>query len=81
MNPYSEICSGRRDRWAAATPVLADGSFEVTGLPPETYEILIGSRDLVLAAEKLNYQMMGDRSFGIYVEKSVTELVIPVKGK
>lgn len=77
-----KLTFGRKPAWdLIAAPVLTDGSFEATGLPPETYEIRIGSRDLVLAPEKLEYQMMGDRSFGIHVEKSVTELVIPVKGK
>lgn len=73
---------GRNPAWdLIATQVQPDGSFTASGLPPETYEIRVGSRSLVLEPEELGYQVLGDQSFGIHVEDSVTGLVIPVKDK
>lgn len=73
---------GRDPAWdLIGIPVASDGSFEVAGLPPETYEIRIGNRDLVIAADKLKYQLLSELSFGVHATSSIEDLSIPVKGK
>ncbi|MEJ7594035.1 MAG: carboxypeptidase-like regulatory domain-containing protein [Planctomycetaceae bacterium] len=73
---------GREPAWdLIEIPVASDGSFEAAGLPPETYEIRVGSRDLVIVPNKLKYQMLSESSFGVHVTSSVEDLIIPVKGK
>jgi hypothetical protein len=58
-----------------------DGSFEVTGLPPETYEIRVGDRELVIVADQVPYQMLSEASFGLRLRDSISDLVIPVRAK
>jgi len=62
-------------------PVSSDGSFEINGLPPETYELNIRSQELAIVTERLERQLLGPTSIGIYVAESVTDLIIPVQGK
>ena len=73
---------GREPAWdLIGIQVASDGSFEAAGLPPETYEIRIGNRELVIAANTLKYQMLSESSFGVHVTSSMEDLLIPVKGK
>lgn len=73
---------GREPAWdLIGIPVASDGSFEATGLPPETYAIRVASGDLVVASDKIKYQMLSESSFGVHVKFSVDNLIIPVKGK
>lgn len=77
-----KLSFGREPAWdLIGIPVDPDGTFEATGLPPETYQIRLGDRNLVVAADRIKYQMLSDQSFGIHVAKSMEDLVIPVKGK
>jgi hypothetical protein len=73
---------GREPAWdLIGIQVASDGSFEAAGLPPETYEIRIGNRELFIAANTLKYQMLSESSFGVHVTSSMEDLIIPVKGK
>ena len=73
---------GREPAWdLIGIQVASDGSFEAAGLPPETYEIRIGNRELVIAANTLKYQMLSESSFGVHVTSSMEDLILPVKGK
>ena len=62
-------------------PVGSDGTFEITGLPPETYEIKVKSQDLEIITKDLNRQLLSPSSIGIFLDKPVTDLIIPVQGK
>jgi len=62
-------------------PVGSDGTFEITGLPPETYEIKVKSQDLEIVTKDLNRQLLSPSSIGIFLDKPVTDLIIPVQGK
>lgn len=73
---------GREPAWdLIGIPVKQDGSFAATGLPPETYEIRIGDRSLVVVSDNFRYQMLGASSFGVNARESIDNLVIPVKGQ
>ncbi len=73
---------GRNPAWdLIGIPVAEDGTFAATGLPPETYEIRVSSRDLVIVADEIPYQMMSESSFSVYVTEPIDDLVIPVKAK
>jgi hypothetical protein len=73
---------GRDPAWdLVGIPVREDGSFEATGLPPETYEIRLGSRDLVVVPEQLKYQLLSESSFGLRLRSSLDSITIPVKGR
>ncbi|WP_442483700.1 hypothetical protein [Aeoliella sp. SH292] len=73
---------GREPAWDLVSAKVADdGSFEMQGLPPETYEIRVGDRNLVVAAKEVRYQMLSDSSFGIRVRESLDDLVVPVQAK
>lgn len=73
---------GREPAWdLIAIPVAKDGSFAANGLPPETFEIRVGDRNLAVVANRMRYQMLGASSFGVYAQESLENLVISVKGK
>lgn len=77
-----KISLGRDPAWdLIGVPVQDDGSFEATGLPPETYEIRIGSPKLEIVADEVRYQMLSDASFGVRLRHSIDDLVIPVRHK
>jgi len=77
-----KLSFGREPAWdLVGIHVADDGSFEAEGLPPETYEIRLGNRSLVMVSSRIKYQMLSDVSFGIHVQESIENLIIPVKGK
>lgn len=64
-----------------SVPVAPDGTFAVTGLPPETYEIKVGSRELVIDHGATDRQLLSPTSVGVHADESITDLIIPVRGK
>lgn len=77
-----KLSFGREPAWdLIGIPVNGDGSFAATGLPPETYEIRIGDRSLVIVPDNFKYQALGASSFGINARESIDNLVIPVRGQ
>jgi hypothetical protein len=62
-----------------ASPVAEDGSFEVAGLPPETYVIRLDDNALELDPSRLQYQQLERNSFGLRLRTSLEELVIPAR--
>lgn len=77
-----QLSLGRDPAWdLIGVSVQEDGSFEATGLPPETYEIRVGDPELVLVAEEIPYQMLSEASFGLRLRDSIDDLIIPVRDK
>ncbi len=82
LPPNLSVTFGRDPAWdLIAFPVGADGSFQAVGLPPETYEIRLGSRNLAIVTERLPFQALGEQAFGVHATEPITDLVIPVIGK
>jgi hypothetical protein len=59
--------------------IAADGSFEIGSLPPETYEIRLAATGLEFDTDRLKYQPLRNKSFGIYLGQSKDDLRIPLK--
>lgn len=77
-----KLSLGRDPAWdLIGIPVQEDGSFEASGLPPETYEIRIGNGELAIVADEIPYQMLTEASFGLRLRNSIDDLVIPVQSK
>ena len=77
-----KLLLGRDPAWdLIAIPVSSDGLFEIAGLPPETYEINLRSRKLEIVAKEINRQLLSPTSIGIYLDETITDLVIPVQGR
>jgi hypothetical protein len=77
-----QLSFGREPAWdLIGISVQQDGSFEIAGLPPETYEIRVGDRELVIAADQVPYQMLSEASFGLRLRESVENLDIPVRAR
>lgn len=77
-----KLSFGRDPAWdLIAIPVASDGSFSIDGLPPETYELDLRSQDLVIVAKDINRHLLSTTSIGIYADESITDLIIPVRGK
>ena len=64
-----------------SVPVSDDGRFAIRGLPPETYKLKLMSRELVIVAKDINRQLLSPTSIGIYLDETITDLIIPVRGK
>jgi hypothetical protein len=77
-----KLSLGRDPAWdLIGIPVNDDGSFEATGLPPETYEIRLGDPDLAIVADEIPYQILSEASFGVRLRDSIENLNIPVRGR
>lgn len=77
-----KLSLGRDPAWdLIGIPVHEDGTFEATGLPPETYEIRLGNRDLVIVAKQMPYQMLSDASFGLRLSNSIDNLLVTIEAK
>jgi hypothetical protein len=73
---------GRNPAWdLIGISVQHDGSFEATGLPPETYEIRIGGGEFNIVGDEIPYQSLSETSFGLRLRNSIDELVIPIRSK
>jgi hypothetical protein len=76
----TRVVLGREPAWdLIASPVAEDGSFEVAGLPPETYVIRLDDNALELDPSRLQYQQLERNSFGLRLRTSLEELVIPAR--
>lgn len=81
ISSSTKLILGRDPAWdLISTPIHDDGTFEIAGLPPETYEIGVTGRGLELVADKIPYQSLSSQSFGVLVTSSIKDLVITVKG-
>jgi len=77
-----KLSLGREPAWdLISIPVSSDGSFEIIDLPPETYEISIRRQGLVVVGKDINRHLLSPTSIGIRATESITDLIIPVKGK
>ena len=82
LPPNLRLSFGRDPAWDLVSALVEDdGSFEVTGLPPETYEVRVGDRDMVMASDQILFQMLSDVSFGIRLRQSIDDLVVPIQAK
>lgn len=59
-------------------PIQEDGSFQYSGLPPETYEISFFSREVQIDAGRSNFHMTRPSQFGIRLTKSHHGISIPL---
>jgi hypothetical protein len=59
-------------------PVREDGHFEISGLPPEAYELRIAARGYCIKPS-IPYQLLSDQSFGLSLKESIETLRIPVQ--
>jgi protocatechuate 3,4-dioxygenase beta subunit len=60
-------------------PVDRDGRFELTGLPAETYTVRLTAPGWKLDAKPLQFQGLNEASFGVRLDESLSDLVIPIR--
>lgn len=75
---------GRDPAWdLISSPLNADGTFEIVGLPPETYAVSVVGRGLQIVTENFPFQMLGPQSFGVHLSASsnAQDISIQVKSK
>jgi 5-hydroxyisourate hydrolase-like protein (transthyretin family) len=78
--PEARVALGRDPAWdLIAASVAEDGSFSFAPLPPETYVINVVAKGFEADPSGLGYQTLGATSFGVRMEKSITNLTIPMK--
>lgn len=79
LPPTARLALDRDPAWdLVAAPVKPDGSFEFVGIPPETYEMRMEIPRFTLDSTQLRYQQTRDHSFGIRIDRSVSDLAIPI---
>lgn len=75
-----KLSFGRDPPWdLVAFDVGSDGTFNATGLPSETYKINVADRNLAIAEDRMDYQVLGQTSIGVLAESSVRDLVVWVR--
>lgn len=75
-----KLSFGRDPPWdLVAFDVASDGTFKATGLPRETYEIYVADRSLAIAEDRMDYQVLGQTSIGVYADRSIKNLVVWVR--
>jgi hypothetical protein len=75
----AKLVLSRNPAWdLVSTPLREDGTFEIGGLPPETYKVGLTVKGFVLDATRLDYQQVGSESFGIRIDQSIDDLRIPL---
>jgi len=80
LPPHAKIVLSRDPAWdLISAPLAADGRFEFSGLPPETYAVRVTVGGLRLNGDKLPYQRVDAQSFGIRLRESLTDLRIPME--
>lgn len=71
---------GRDPAWDLIEVSVDDsGRFEIAGLPPETYKVRIAGANQVIDADRLRYQQLDDRSFGVRLEASLDDVIVPIR--
>ncbi|TWU46038.1 Dioxygenase [Novipirellula aureliae] len=55
-------------------PVDDDGRFEMTNLPPETYEVRLKVKGFALDHEKMNYQLIDSTTIAVRLDKSIEDI-------
>lgn len=80
MPDSAKLTVGRDPAWdLISIPVEPDGSFEVLGLPPESYELSLRAKGLKIDPKRLKFQTIEDGdSFGLRLEKSLDNVLIPL---
>ena len=77
-----QLSLGRDPAWDLITiQPDGDGAFEITGLPPETYEVRIGNRDWQIDPARLHFQQLQTSSFGVRLDESISDIGIPIERK
>jgi hypothetical protein len=78
--PNIKLALGREPAWDLV-PINVDGEgrFEIGSVPAETYEVRVNADGLAIDTAALNYQSLGPNEFGLRLEKSLTDLGIPLK--
>jgi hypothetical protein len=76
----ARLSLGRDPAWdLVAVNIESDGRFAIGGLPPETYEVGLSSQGYAIDTAALNYQTLRNNDFGLRLEKSLSNLEIPLK--
>jgi hypothetical protein len=80
ISENAKLIVGRDPAWdLISVPIEQDGSFEVLGLPPESYELTLQAKGLKIDPRRLTYQAIEDGgSFGLRLEKSLDNVLIPI---
>lgn len=80
--PDATLRISRNPAWDWKTVTIAtDGSFNVTGLPPEVYKIKLEAAGVKIDNSRFRYQMVGPNEFGLKLGESRAEFVIPASLK
>jgi hypothetical protein len=79
----AKIVLGRDPAWDLIVfPIKPDGTFQITGLPPETYEVRVAAQGgWELDAENVKYQVLRRSALGIHLDESITDLAIPLRAQ
>ena len=76
----AKMSIGRDPAWdLISIDIQSNGRFEISGLPPEVYELRVVAPGLAIDSTKLNYQPTAVNEFGLALKTSIDELRIPVK--
>lgn len=75
-----KLSFGREPAWDLIE-VIPDrtGAFQAHGLPPETYEIRFSAPGWQLDPTRLGYQKLRGESFGVHLDESRQDLIIPIR--
>jgi hypothetical protein len=85
LPPRSRLTLQRDPAWdLVSVDIQPDGAFNLTGLPPDTYEVHLATDKLEIDAAKMTYQIISYRNqmpnqFGIAITQNKEGLHIPAK--
>ena len=80
LPPNIKLTFGRDPAWdlIEVTPE-ADGSFKISGLPPESYEVRLALKEYEIDHSQLDLQPIRKNTFGLHLTKSRNDLAIPIR--